>query len=96
MKKKVNSIIKKVQHLDVEAYDIGKENFESKSEHWEKIAKQRAFICVSCHKLEDEPIDFLRVIDPVSKLSNKMCGACGCTASYLLRQDLKKCKLKKW
>ena len=96
MNKKAQSIIKKTKNLNVEAFEVGKENFESKSKYWDKIAKQRVDVCKNCNKLEEEPIDFLRVKDSVQYLSNKMCEACGCTASYLLRQSIKRCKLKKW
>lgn len=51
--------------------------------------------CKGCDQFIKEPIDFLRVKDErIKELSKMMCMDCGCSSTYLLRQDLKVCS--KW
>lgn len=92
---KFKSILKKgVSIIDngIEPYEAGKYNFENPSLHFEQLAKKRTFVCISCPMFIDEPVDFLQVEDKrIPELSKKMCNDCGCTLSYKLRQDLKKC-----
>lgn len=92
--KKINSIIKKVANLNLSAYEQGEYNFNNGLMQEEALA--RAQICKGCDNAEIEPIEELRVEDSIEEISGKMCGACGCTLSYLLRQNKKHCKLKKW
>lgn len=91
---KIKSIIKKAVNLNLSAYEEGEYNYRNGL--MEEEALQRAQICKGCDKAELEPIEELRVQDTIQEISGKMCGACGCTLSYLLRQNQKHCKLKKW
>lgn len=91
----MKSLIKKAKTiLDVglEPFEVGKSNFEHPILCVEKKAKDRLEICKKCVNFVEEPIEFFRVKDNnMPELSNKMCSDCGCTLSYKLRQDLKKC-----
>lgn len=90
-KKKIKSIVKN----GLEPLQDGIYNFNNTDLNIESLAKERLKECKDCHLFEDEPIDFLRVIDKkIPELSNKMCDECGCTLSYKLRQSKIKCK--KW
>lgn len=92
--KKIKSAIKKLANLDIEAFEEGVKNFHEGT--YEEIAAERAAICEKCPKREFEPIEELRVKDGIESLSEKMCGVCGCSLPYLVRQDIKKCSLNKW
>ncbi len=94
--KKIKSLFKKAINLDEEAYKEGLSNYTNQNAEFEIKAMQRAEICGKCDELKTEPVDFLRVKDNIAVISGKMCNACGCTSSYLLRQDIKGCKLGKW
>ncbi len=93
----MHSIFKKGKSIlkhGLEPYEVGKENYRLNLPGVEKKALERFNVCSGCDDLEDEPIDFLKVEDRIKEASNKMCGQCGCTETYLLRQDIKICK--KW
>lgn len=92
--KKAKSIIKKAANLDLAAFKQGKKNYENGL--LQELASERAKICAACDQCEDEPIDDLRVSDTIKEIDGKMCGACGCSLPYLLRQETKSCKLNKW
>lgn len=96
MERIIKSIIKKAKNLKLDAYAEGRYNFENKTDEFEQLAKERADICKGCEFRETEPIKRFRVEDEIKEISGKYCGACGCTLSYLLRQNVKGCKLKKW
>lgn len=89
---KLDSIITKGKTVltgGLDPYVEGKKNFEQGL----GIDKKKIDICTGCKHFKDEPIDFLRVEDKdFPELSAKMCGACGCTLSFKLRQTLKPCK----
>ncbi len=92
-----DSLFKKIENLNAKALAQGYKNFEKENAEIEKIAKERAKICVGCEKYVTEPIKFLRIEDKrIPELSNKMCDACGCVLPFLLRQNKKSCKLEKW
>ena len=93
----MHSIFKKGKSIlkhGLEPYEVGKENYRLKIPEVEEKALERFKICSGCDDLEDEPIDFLRAKDRIEEASYKMCGQCGCSITYLIRQDLKVCK--KW
>lgn len=89
--KKIKSLVKNgLEHLEE-----GVLNFHNPIAEVEKLASERSKTCEGCIFFEDEPISFLRVEDKrLPLLSNKMCGECGCTLSYKLRQSKTKCD--KW
>lgn len=95
--KKLQSVLKKSKSIyekGLEPFEVGKSNFEHPILCVEKKAKDRLEICKKCVNFVDEPIEFFRVEDNnIPELSNKMCNDCGCTLSYKIRQDIKKCKL---
>lgn len=94
----MKSLIKKAKTiLDVglEPYEVGKHNFENPIICVEVKAEERAEICKTCVFFVDEPIDFLKVKDErIPIISEKMCGECGCTLPYKIRQSIKPCE--KW
>lgn len=95
--KKIESGIGKVLNLDLEAKKESENNIKNRKENIEKLAFERSKICATCEHNEIEPIKSERVIDEVlPDLSNRMCGKCFCPLPKLLRQNKKKCKLKKW
>ena len=90
----MNSIVKKIINVDLEALVQGKHNFDNPNLQIENLAKKRLEKCLVCPDFVEEPIDIFRVIDKkIPKLSNKMCNQCGCIQSYKLRQSIKICKL---
>lgn len=91
---KLKSLVKKAKNLDLAAYNEGVKNH--KAGKLQELAMERSEICKKCDQMEDEPIDELRVSDNIEAISGKMCGACGCSLPYLLRQEIKSCKLNKW
>lgn len=94
---KAKSILKKAVNLDLEAYDEGKLNYDVPTEEMENLAKKRLSICQECKFFEKEPIKELQVNDElIPELSNMMCGSCGCSSPYLLRQTIKRCNKDKW
>lgn len=92
--KKIRSLVKKAKNLDLVAYNEGVKNYNEGN--LQDLAIVRSEVCKGCDRLEDEPIVELRVADSIEAISGKMCGACGCSLPYLLRQEIKSCKLKKW
>lgn len=93
----MHSIFKKGKSIlrhGLEPYEVGKENYRLNIPEVEEKAKERFGVCSGCDDLEEEPIDAFKVKDRIKGASDKMCGKCGCTTAYLLRQDLKVCK--KW
>lgn len=95
---KINSIkskVKTISHVGLKPYEAGKHNFYYIDDEAESLAKERLKTCVGCEFFVDEPIDFLRVKDEkIPELSNKMCGNCGCTLAYKIRQSIQPCD--KW
>lgn len=90
-KKKISSLI---EH-GTDGLEEGMRNFKHYDKEVEQLAASRKDTCVGCPFFIDEPISFLRVEDLlIPELSNKMCGECGCTLSYKLRQSINKCD--KW
>lgn len=96
MKQIIKSIVKKASNLKLDAYEEGRFNFENKTDKIEQLAQERAKICAECPFNNREPIKEFRVEDDIRSISGKYCEACGCTLSYLLRQNVKGCKLGKW
>lgn len=91
----MGSISKKIKNIDVNGVIEGMANKISGS--MDDVAKQRAEICAECDSMVDEPIEELAINDKnIPEISRKMCNECGCSLPYLLRQNRKKCKLKKW
>jgi hypothetical protein len=89
---KIKSILTKGKTVltdGLDPYEEGKKNFNDGV----GIDKKKLDICRGCKHFKEEPVDFLRVEDKdVPELSGKMCGACGCTLSYKIRQNIKPCK----
>ena len=95
--KKIESYAGKAINVDFEAKEEGDLNLLFPNPEMEKKAKERSLICKGCKYNELEPIESERVIDSLlPELSNRMCGKCFCPLPTLLRQDIKKCKAKKW
>lgn len=91
--KKARSLVGKIKHIDFEAKKQSEINMLNPTEETERVAKERAIICISCKHIEDEPIESERVIDEkIPELSNKMCGKCFCPNPKLVRQNIKICK----
>jgi len=89
MFKKIRSLSK----TGLKPYQIGKEKLENPDTETEKLAEERADICAYCPLFSEEPITQLRVEDTrLPKLSGKICGDCGCSSPYLLRQNIKICR----
>jgi hypothetical protein len=57
---------------------------------------RRAKICQICPNAVDGTYEKLMPDYTLKKLQGKKCNQCGCPLSTLLRQDDKKCELKKW
>lgn len=92
--KKTESALKKIANLELKAYSQGKKNFKSGT--LEGVAESRAKTCDTCPHNEIEPIEELAVSDHIESISDRCCGVCGCTLSYLLRQTVKGCPIDKW
>lgn len=90
-KKKIVSLI---EH-GTDGLGEGMRNFKQPIAEIEAMAESRKNECIGCEFYTEEPIHFLRVEDKrIPELSNAMCGECGCTLSYKLRQSIDKCD--KW
>lgn len=90
-KKKIETIIEN----GVDPIKEGIANFNNPKPEIEKLAKDRAATCAGCPLIEIEPISFLKVKDKVLiEISEKMCGECGCTLPYKVRQNQTICP--KW
>lgn len=94
----MSSLFKKIKSVakhGIEPIEEGKRNYKLNIPEVESLAAERLKTCIECEHYKDEPISFLRIKDGrLEKLSEKMCGDCGCALPYLLRQDIKICK--KW
>lgn len=92
---KKESISKKLKSMNIGGVFDG---FTNKvTGRMEEAARQRSAICMGCPEMVDEPIAELAIVDnKIPDISGKMCNVCGCALPYLLRQNKKKCKLKKW
>ena len=95
---KLDSLFKKVASISKQGIDPaikGRQNYNRNLPVVEQKAIERSKECEKCENFVDEPIKSLQVDDKrIPQLSKKMCYNCGCTLSYLLRQDIKICK--KW
>lgn len=97
MSNKIQSAIGKVLNIDLKAKIESEKNIKNPKKEIELLAKIRSEICKLCKFNELEPIESERVIDDkIPEISNRMCGKCFCPLPKLLRQNKKKCKLKKW
>lgn len=79
---------------DLKAIISGMTNFFVGSKKADEVAKDRLEnSCSGCEFFKTDPIESERVEDKrIPQLSGKICGACGCTLSYKLRQSIKPCK----
>lgn len=93
---KLESLYKKARNIDLEAYEAGKKNYTEPKLCIEQKARQRAQQCKQCEHNIIEPIERFKIKDSIKAISERSCSACGCLLPYLLRQNLKQCKLKKW
>ena len=93
----MGSIFKKIKSLakhGIEPLEVGMMNYKREDIDIDLKAIERSKECVMCVNYVDEPIDFLSIEDKrIESLSKKMCDDCGCALPYLLRQDIKICKL---
>lgn len=91
LNKKIKSIIKN----GLDPIEDGINNFNHPTQEVEQIAKERAEVCAGCPLMETEPISFLKVKDKtIIGISEMMCGECGCTLPYKVRQNQTICP--KW
>jgi len=92
----LKSMFKKVKSISkhgLKPYQEGKKNLELELPEIEEEAKRRAEICKACPLFEDEPIEDLKIKDTrIPALDSKICGDCGCSSPYLLRQNTKLCR----
>lgn len=95
----MGSLFKKIKSISkggIEPILQGQINYKSNIDFIEQKAITRSKQCVRCTEFVDEPIDMFKVNDErLPYLSDKMCDQCGCALPYLLRQDIKICKLWK-
>jgi hypothetical protein len=93
----MGSLFKKIKSIGkygLEPLEEGMANYQLDNSEIEKKASERALECLSCHNFEEEPIDLFKIIDDrIPEISEMMCGDCGCALPYLLRQDIKICKI---
>ena len=73
----------------------GWENFISKSEVTEKLAKQRAEICLGCSS-NVKSILLTFVKDELKEVEGNKCNECQCPLSAKIRSVNEKCDLGKW
>ena len=84
-----------INKVGLKPFAEGLKNKVFGNESNEKVAQQRANICVSCVEMEIEPVEFMRVEDnKIPAVSNMMCGDCFCSIPLKIRQDKILCK--KW
>jgi hypothetical protein len=73
----------------------GWENFISKSEVTEKLAKQRAIICNTCESnVKSKLLIFVK--DELKEIEGHKCNECQCPLSAKIRSVNEKCDLNKW
>lgn len=95
--KKTESYLGKLKHLDLKAKKESENNIKNPNKETELLALERFNVCKKCTHNELEPIENERVKDKfIPELSDRMCGVCFCPLPKLLRQNKKKCELKKW
>jgi hypothetical protein len=70
-------------------------NFIDKSEVTEKIAEQRAEICVKCNECKDGKLLAL-IKDDLKEIQGHYCKLCYCPISAKIRSELETCPLNKW
>lgn len=82
---------------DLKAIISGMTNFYVNSSQADKLAKERLeSSCKGCAYFITDPVESERVNDKrIPELSGKICGNCGCTLSYKLRQSVKPCEFWK-
>jgi hypothetical protein len=73
----------------------GWQNFLSKSEVSESLAKQRAQICLNCpYNKEGKVLAFIK--DDLKEIESHYCDLCKCPLSAKLRSENEKCDLGLW
>lgn len=94
----MGSFLKKVKTISKHGFDPiikGEQNYRLNDIDIELKALERSEVCNSCELFVEEPIDMFKIKDErIELLSEMMCDDCGCSSTYLLRQDLKVCE--KW
>lgn len=70
-------------------------NFIDKSEVTEKIAEERAAICVTCPELKEGKLLAL-IKDDLKEIEGQYCALCYCPASAKIRSVNESCPLNKW
>lgn len=92
----MGSVFKKMKSIlenGIEPVEEGMTNYSKNIPSVEEKAKARFSKCSGCKNNVIEPIKMFRVKDErITKSSDKMCDGCGCSLTYLIRQDLKICK----
>lgn len=92
------SLFKKIKTISKDGMDsvfMGMENYNNPDPCIEGLAKERSKTCMGCPLFNNESISFLKIKDKrIPVLDGMMCGECGCSSPYLLRQNIKICK--KW
>lgn len=95
----MGSLFKKIKSIGkygLEPLEEGMANYKLNNQDIENKASERALECLSCINFVEEPIDLFKIIDDrIPETSEMMCNNCGCALTYLLRQDIKICKLWK-
>ena len=89
----MKSIITKIKNFDLEAYKIGKENYDNPKKEVEDLAKQRIEKMKLCPSFKPEPIGMFKIKDErIPEADGMYCENCGCSAPYKIRQNLSVCK----
>lgn len=73
----------------------GWENFTTKSEVTEELAKKRATECSKCSFLK-KGILLAFIKDKLKEVEGTYCDKCKCPLSAKVRSENEKCPLKKW
>lgn len=82
--------------IDITAILKGWDNYLFSDPEMEVKAKERAKICAQCpHAVVGSYQQFMPDYT-LQEVEGMKCDVCGCPLSTLLRQDDKKCELKKW
>ena len=73
----------------------GWQNFITKSEVSEKLAKERAAECAQCpHAKKGKLLAFIK--DDLKEIESEYCDICKCPLSAKLRSELETCPLDLW
>ena len=73
----------------------GWQNFMSKSEVTEEMAKKRAKICLGCDSnIKSKLLIFVK--DELKEIEGNKCNECQCPLSAKIRSVNEKCELNKW